>query len=353
MPGEKTEKATPKRREEERKKGNIFQSKDIVTIFSLLIMFYSLQLLLPGIAATIQAQIIDYIDLLATQETLIVSSLTPIFLNSALTFLVTALPLLLISMVTTVLFTAAQTKLLFSMKSMAFKPSRLNPLQGLKKMVSMRGLVELVKSMTKISVLGLIIYLQLIKRISLLPRLTDLSLQESVKFMGDTIMAIVNNVAAIFLVVAVLDYVYQWWDYEKNLRMSKQDIKEEYKQMEGDPQVKGKIKDMQRQRARNRMMQSVPSADVVIRNPTHFAVAISYDPKENRAPIVVAKGADLVALRIVTIAEENNIVITENKPLARGLYETVDIDMEIPDQFYQAVAEVLAFVYSLKQKDLN
>ena len=135
--------------------------------------------------------------------------------------------------------------------------------------------------------------------------------------------------------------------------MSKQEIKEEYKLTEGDPQVKGKIREKQQAQARQRMMQQVPSADVVIRNPTHFAVAIRYEPERNNAPVVVAKGMDSLALRIVAVAEENGVFITENKPLARGLYETVDLDHEIPDKFYQPVAEVLAFVYSLKKKDLN
>ena len=156
-----------------------------------------------------------------------------------------------------------------------------------------------------------------------------------------------------FVVLAIFDYVYQWWDYEKNLRMSKQEIKEEYKQSEGDPHVKGQIKERQQQMSRKRMMQSVPEADVVIRNPTHYAVAIQYDADQHSAPVVVAKGADALALRIVQIAEEAGVHVMENKPLARGLYETVDIDREIPEKFYQAVAEVLAFVYSLKKKDLR
>ena len=154
-----------------------------------------------------------------------------------------------------------------------------------------------------------------------------------------------------FVGLAIFDYVYQWWDYEKNLRMSHQELKEEYKQTEGDPQIKGKIRDRQQQMSRQRMMQKVPNADVVIRNPTHYAVAIQYDPEKNSAPVVVAKGADTLALRIVAVAEEHGVYVTENRPLARGLYESVDLDREIPEKFYKTVAEVLAFVYSLRKKE--
>lgn len=166
-------------------------------------------------------------------------------------------------------------------------------------------------------------------------------------------MAMVNSTVMIFVFLALADYLYQKWEYEKNLRMSKDEIKEEYKQTEGDPKIKGKIKEKQRQMAQRRMMQNVPNADVIIRNPTHYAVAIQYDPTKGQAPVVVAKGVDRVALRIVEIAEESGVMTIENKPLARGLYDTVDLEREIPEQFYQAVAEVLAFVYSLKKKDLK
>ena len=181
----------------------------------------------------------------------------------------------------------------------------------------------------------------------------DMEFGQAIATTADIIFSIVEVAAVIMAFVAAADYLYQWWDYEKNLRMSKQELKEEYKQTEGDPQIKGKIRERQQAQARQRMMQQVPSADVVIRNPTHFAVAIKYDPERNSAPIVVAKGMDSLALRIVAVAEENGVFITENKPLARGLYEAVELDQEIPDRFYQPIAELLAFVYSLKKKELK
>ena len=156
--------------------------------------------------------------------------------------------------------------------------------------------------------------------------------------------------AVAFTVLAFADYLYQWWDYERQLKMSKQEIKEEYKQLEGDPQVKGKIKEIQRRRAQQRMMQQVPGADVVIRNPTHFAVALRYKPERDDAPVVVAKGVDELAQRIAKVAEENGVAVVENVPLARALYAHADLDRQIPQEFYGPVAEVLVYVLKLDQQ---
>lgn len=354
MPGEeKTEKATPKRKQDERKKGNVFQSKDLVTVFSLVIMFYSLKLLGPFIIDTLEECFRAFCSQAATFTALGASDARKIGWDMAVLILKTAFPLLLISCLISVVITMAQTRMLVSFEAMKPKFSRMNPLSGIKKMISLRSVVELVKSLVKITALGLIIYLRFSSRLQEAPRLMDMEPIQALAFVGDFIINLVITTGAIFLFVAVGDYVYQWYDYEKNLRMSKQEIKEEYKQTEGDPQIKGKIKQKQREMAQRRMMQDVPSADVVIRNPTHFAVALGFDIDKNNAPIVLAKGADLLALRIVKLAEENDVVVMENKPLARGLYDAVDVGREIPEKFYGPVAEVLAFVYKLKKKDLN
>ena len=163
-------------------------------------------------------------------------------------------------------------------------------------------------------------------------------------------MSMIVKIGIAFIALAALDFMYQWWDYERNLRMSKQEIKEEYKQTEGDPQVKGKIKQIQRQRAQQRMMQQVPGADVVIRNPTHFAVALRYKPDQDAAPIVLAKGQDSLALRIVKVAEEHKIPTIENVPLARALYADAELDQEIPPELYNPVAEVLVYIFRLNEK---
>lgn len=292
-----------------------------------------------------------FFGLLISMPVITDAELNPIFIKSVTIFTMSAMPLLLISGFVAIIFTIVQTKMLVT--PMKFKMDRMNPIQGFKRMFSMRGLFELAKSLIKICVIAYIIYTKFEERILTLPRLIDMEPMQALSYTGEFVMDIVTTTAGIFVFLAVVDYFYQWWDYEKNLRMSKDEIKEEYKQTEGDPQVKGRIKEKQRQMARSRMMAAVPGADVIVRNPTHFAVAIKYSPDKSRAPMVVAKGADNVALRIVKIGEENGVTTVENKPLARALFEAVDIEQEIPEEFYQPVAEVLAFVYSLKKKDLK
>ena len=350
MAGEKTESATPKRKQDERKKGNIFLSREIISIATLLAIFMGLKVLFPHIMSVLINFIEKYFRMGATEDILSASDLNKFFFDGLLVFAMTAVPLLCINVLANIVITMGQTKMLFSSKAFAFKGNRLNPLSGLKKMVSIRGLVELIKSILKISILSTIIYTVLKDELFLLPRLFDMEPMQAMAYTGDIIMAIVIQSGAIFLFLGAADYIYQWWEYEKNLRMSKQEIKDEYKQMEGDPKVKAQIRAIQQQRARQRMMQSVPDADVVIRNPTHFAVAIKYDQTRHRAPIVVAKGADQVALRIIAIAEENNVYVTENRPLARALFETVEIDAEVPGEHYQAIAEILAFIYKVRKK---
>jgi flagellar biosynthesis protein FlhB len=350
VPGEKTEKATPKRKEEERKKGNIFLSQEVVTVFTLIATFYTVKIMMPYMISTIEASISHFINLAAVENSLTYGTLSECFITMLIIFAKCALIPLLVCCLIAVVATMGQTKMLFSTKTLAFKADRINPIQGFKKMFSIRSVVEIFKSILKIGVLIYVIYTILKKEMNLLPRMIDMSFTEVASKTGSIIMEIVIKAGAVFILLAGADFIYQWWQYEKNLRMSKQEIKDEYKQTEGDPQIKNRIRSLQMQRAKQRMMQKVPDADVVIRNPTHFAVAIKYDQKLNRAPLVVAKGADNLALMIVKVAEENGVYVTENRPLARALYESVDLDREVPEQFYRAIAEVLAFVYNLKKK---
>lgn len=353
MAGEKTEKATPKRKQDERKKGNVFLSKEVVTVVSLLAAFYSFKALSPLFLDTLETLVQKYLTLGATQLEITAKDLRVFFVDGCLAYAKAALPLLLVCTLSNILATMAQTKMLFSAKAFAFKGERLNPLSGLKKMFSMRAVVELIKSLLKISVLLYIVYSVLKDELLMLPRLADMSAMQAMVVTGNLIMKIALQTGLIFLFLAAGDYLYQWWEYEKNLRMSKQEIKDEYKQLEGDPQIKGRQRSLQQQRSRRRMMQNVPKADVVIRNPTHYAIAIQYDQTKHRAPVVIAKGADAVALRIVAIADDAGVYITENKPLARALFDAVELDCEIPAEYYQPIAEVLAFVYSLKKKDMK
>lgn len=353
MASEKTEKATPKRRQDERKKGRIFQSQEIIIVLTLLASFWGLKLLGPTMLSALEHCMIDFFGQAGTVSVVGTPEAIQYFMRAGTTFLWAAMPMLLLCSSVSVVGTIAQTRGLFSMESVSPKFNRLNPIEGFKRLFSLRGLIELLKSLAKITVLGSIIWMVFEEQFWNFPRMMDMEFGQAIATTADIIFSIVEVAAIIMAFVAAADYLYQWWDYEKNLRMSKQELKEEYKQTEGDPQIKGKIRERQQAQARQRMMQQVPSADVVIRNPTHFAVAIKYDPERNSAPIVVAKGMDSLALRIVAVAEENGVFITENKPLARGLYEAVELDQEIPDRFYQPIAELLAFVYSLKKKELK
>ncbi len=353
MAGEKTEKATPKRKQDERKKGNVFLSQEVITIFTLLATFYSLKLMMPAAMRTLEESIKYFSTLASSTSELTYGELGKIFINLLIVFAkVAAIPLLVCGMVA-IIATMFQTKMLFSAKAFSFKAERINPMKGLKKIFSMRGFVELLKSLIKISIILYVIYSVIKGELFLMPQMMHMTFGQSLTKTGSIIMSIVTKAGIAFIFVAGADYLYQWWQYEKNLRMSKQEIKDEYKQTEGDPQIKGHIRSMQQQRAKRRMMQSVPTADVVIKNPTHYAIAIKYDQEKNKAPRVIAKGIDSLALRIIAVAEENDVHVVENKPLARALFESVDLDREIPERFYKAVAEVLAFVYSLKKKELK
>ncbi len=348
---EKTEKATPKRRRDERKKGHIFQSQDIVAVASLLVLFNGLRLLAPFMYRNIKRCIGLYFSYAASLYPVTGTNLGDKLVKGMALFLETILPIAGLSILAAVAATAAQTRMLFSMEAIKFKASKMNPIQGLKRLFSLRSMVDLLKALIKVSVLTWIIYDVLKNRLHEFARLMDGTVAGALSFLGSTLVSMVNTVGAIFIFIAVFDYLFQWWEYEKDMRMSKQDVKEEYKQTEGDPQIKGMIRQKQRAMASKRMMQKVPEADVIVRNPTHYAVALSYHPDEDRAPRVVAKGADRVALRIIEIGEANGVTIMENRPLARGLYENVELDMEIPEEFYQTVAGILAFVYNLKKKD--
>lgn len=351
MAGEKTEKATPKKRRDERKKGNVFLSRDAVTAVSLIASFYGLKVFAPTIFTSTQNLIKSYISLAGTKETFTASDISITFVDLGWEFIKCAMPLVLVSVLVAVIVTMAQTRMLFTMKSAAPKFNRINPLNGIKKMFSVRAIVELIKSLFKIIILLYIVYTVLIDEVTTLPALIDMNPLSAISRTGEIIMDVVLKSGIAFVFLAAADYLYQWWDYEKNMKMSKQEIKDEYKQIEGNPQIKGRQRNLQQQRSRQRMMQNVPEADVVIRNPTHFAVALKFDRDKDRAPRVVAKGMDQLALRIVKVAEENDVYVTEDRPLARALYDAVDVGDEIPEEFYKAIAKVLAFVYNLKEKN--
>ena len=350
MAGEKTEKASPKKRKDERKKGNVFQSKDVVTVGVIAISFYILKIWMPYIYRFTSDSLFKYISLMETTIVLNDSFIVQMFKDIAIAIFGSVGVLMIAVITVTIILTGAQTKFLVSGDSIKFKFSKLNPLSGIKKMFSMRSAVELIKNLIKISILGYVIYSSISKKMYEVPRLMSMDLKAGLSFIITTIMSLVNSIIIAFVAISAFDFLYQWWEYEKNIKMSKQDLKEEYKQQEGDPQLKGKMKEKARAMSMTRMMQQVPQADVIIRNPTHFAIAIKYDINSDRAPVVLAKGQDNIAMKIIEKAMENNIDMVENKPLARALYENAEINREIPLEYYEPIAEVLAWVYKLKEK---
>ncbi|HCD46366.1 MAG TPA: flagellar biosynthesis protein FlhB [Lachnoclostridium sp.] len=345
----KTEKASPKKRRDERKKGHVAISKDVVMIASLLGTFVLLKMLFPFMYRTMRDYMIKYLSMAPGVENLSDYS-AGIFVDTAWAVLKAALPILLAGIVLAVLGTGVQTRFLFTKSNLAPKFSRLNPFQGIKNIISMKSLIELLKNLLKITILGTILF-QIIKGdLTPIARTIDMDLNDSAVYVLNAIMDMVFRVSLIFLAVAGFDFFYQRWDYERQIRMSKQDQKEEFKQTEGNPEIKGRIRSLQRERARSRMMQSVPEADVIIRNPTHFAVALRYDIEKDNAPVLVAKGQDELALRIVAIGEEHGVYVIENKPLARGIFAATQVGAEIPSEYYGMVAEILVYVYRMNNK---
>lgn len=350
MPGERTEKATPKRRRDERKKGNVLQSKDIVTVFTLIGGFYALKLTFMSSYSALKGCMLKYFSYMQNKAELSQDLIREMAFDSVLVAARIIAPLMACIVFLSIAATVFQTKPLFVLDSLKPKFNRLSPLQGFKKIFSVRSIVEVLKGIIKISILFYLLYDFIGKQIIELPKLFTLEIPAACGYMFQTVFNMALRIGVAFAVISVFDFFYQRWEYERQLKMSKQEIKEEYKQLEGDPQVKGKIKELQRKMAMSRMMQQVPDADVVIRNPTHFAVALHYDPEKHVAPILLAKGQDEMALRIVRVAEENEIFIVENKPLARAIYATTDLNQQLPPEFYGAVAEILVHVYRLNHK---
>ncbi|MDD3693103.1 MAG: flagellar biosynthesis protein FlhB [Oscillospiraceae bacterium] len=351
MAGERTEKATPKRRQDERKKGNVFQSRDICVALNLLVMFVALKCLGAYLYKYIQQTMVLFFKGAGNIKSLNYETVSKITTLAIGRTIVPALPLLLISGITYFLLSGFQTRFIFNTKRLAFKLERLNPLNGLKNFFSIRSYAQLIKSILIIVVVGLVIYSGIKDFSNTLLSYYSMPVAQTVYYVGNSVFNLFIKVCAVVVAIGILDYFYQWWHYEKSIRMTKQEIKEEYKMMEGDPVIKSELKNRQRKIATTRMMQRIPHADVVIANPQHYAVALKYDAYKNDAPVVIAKGRDYIALKIKEAAAEHGIRIEENPPLARALYKSVDIDCEIPPEFYQAVAEVLSYVYGVAEKD--
>ncbi|MBM3549447.1 MAG: flagellar biosynthesis protein FlhB [Alphaproteobacteria bacterium] len=271
------------------------------------------------------------------------------------TFLDVALPLaapLFILAVVGVLPTLVTTGWIFSPETIKPKPSKLNPMAGLKRMFSIQASVEMLKNLAKLAIIGSIIVWLMAPELNRVDQLIGLDMVDAMIELKDQVIKLLAAVVAIMLVLAAADIAYQRFTYFKNMRMTKQDVKDEYKQSEGDPLIKMKLRQIRMERSRARMMAAVPKATVVVTNPTHYAVALQYEPDTMPAPKLVAKGADLVAKRIRDLAMEHNVPIIENPPVARSLFATVELDEVIPPEHYKVVAEIISFVFKMKRKAL-
>ena len=353
MSGEKTEKATPKKRSDARKKGQVRQSTEVNTTFCCLVMFGLLIIIWPSFTERLKMIYREHLgvhSIIQASGGLSVNELMGILSRVMIDMLTALLPILGTAMIAGVAINLIQVGFLFTTQSLGMKLNRISPISGFKRMFSPKTLIDLFKSFLKIAFIGYIAYSDYRKLLDEFPGYIGRDIYGSFLRIMNTafIMALKMCLAMVFISLA--DFLYQWWKYEKDLRMSKQEIKDEYKMMEGDPAIKGKIRAKQRQMSAMRMMARVPEADVVITNPTHFAVALAYEDKVSSAPTVIAKGQDYIAHKIREVAVENDIQIVENPPLAQSLYAMCEVGDEIPEDLYQAVADILVFVYRQKGK---
>lgn len=352
--GEKTEPATSKKLKDARKEGKVAKSKELNSAFDLIVLFLCLKVFISyvgenllGVFSYVYGNMADFTMMNeAHMNSRVISSL---FFPVILQWLLTVLPFFAFGFLVTFLVSLIQVGWTVSTKPMQPKLSKFNPISGFKRIFSKDTLFELVKSILKVGIIIAIAYTSIRKEANSLFILLDLSLNQAVGLVGSLIIDVGFKISIVYLIVGFSDYAYQKWKFKDEMKMTKQEVKDEYKNTEGDPQIKGRQRSKMREVSQRRMMQDVPKADVVITNPTHYAVALKYDAQEKAAPYVVAKGEDYLAQRIKEAARENHIEIVENKPLARMLYSNVDVGAEIPPELYQAVAEILAVIFQKRQ----
>jgi flagellar biosynthetic protein FlhB len=344
---ERTEQATPKRREDARKKGQVARSREVPSVLILLgalsVFFFGGSWMLGQTAGAME-RIFENLGTFRLQQASLPDFLAGVFE----TIFRILFPLLTAVVVAGLAANVLQVGFRMSPEALRPKLSKLDPLKGVRRLLSLQSLAEVVKSVLKIAVVGGVAFHLVRGELDRIPSLMRCPVADSLAFAGDAAIKIGFYTCLVLLLLALLDFAFQRWQHEKQLRMTKQEVKEEHKQREGDPQVKARIRRTQAEMARHRMMEAVPDADVVLTNPTRLAIALRFDAARMAAPCVVAKGAGFVADRIRSLAKEHNVPIVENKPLARTLFQSVDIGGAIPAELYRAVAEVLAYVYRVR-----
>lgn len=345
--GEKTEPATPKKLNETRENGQVAKSKELIMAISLLALFIIIKIYIGNMGEKL---ISTFKDFYSSFDVIVGDSSKgyPVGLacstvgNMFMSILNIVVPILLIAVVISVLGNMLQQSWKVTAKPMKPKLNKISPLSGFKRIFSVRQLLELLKSIAMMTIIGIVVYTTIMDKVGLLLSFYDITLYAALSTIGEIIIELGIKISMIFLIIGFIDLMYQKYKFKEDTKMTKQEVKDEYKNAEGDPQVKSQVRRRMMEVSRRRMMQQLPEADVVITNPTHFAVALKYEPDSGMAPVVIAKGADHLAFQIKDRARECNVAIVENKPLARILYHNVDIGMEIPPELYQAVAEILA-----------
>ncbi|HET9029308.1 MAG TPA: flagellar biosynthesis protein FlhB [Candidatus Aquilonibacter sp.] len=350
---EQTEKPTPKRREEARKKGQVARSQELAGSVIFLAVVLILHAFFTPMMDSLEGNMRGYFSRIGQASgDLTYHSVAPLFIQAGAGVAMVVAAVFVLAFVIGIVANVAQFGFLFTFKSITPSFSKLNPINGFKNLLSKRTFVQLGKQLLKLFAVAVILYMEISKNVSFFAEVGQSSPAAMVDMTMNLIYGIAWKFGLLLVVVGLLDYAYERWQLEDSLKMSKQEVKDEYRQSEGNPEAKGALKKRQREMSRRRMMQAVPRATVVVTNPTHFAVALEWDEMGMEAPVVIAKGADLIAKRIRDLAREHNIPIMENPPLARTLYDKVELDQAIPPNLYAAVAQVIAFVYKLKRKTI-
>ena len=353
--GEKTEEPTAKKLSDARNEGQVAKGKDLTSAVMLLVLFMVLRFTVgnmgEGFIECFNKNYTQIGDLFtSTHGEYNMQYTIALIQSAALDMLKLLIPFFGIGFIIAIVIELAQVKWKPTSKPLQPKLSKFNPINGIKRMFSVRTLVSLIKQIVILVVIFIVVYNKLKSRMSDIYMLYDIPLISAIMLLGDIIFDIGTVICVIYTIIGIADYVFEKRKFRKDMMMTKQEVKDEWKNTEGNPEVKNKIRQKMSEASRRRMMQAVPEADVVITNPTRFAVALKYEQNKGKAPVVIAKGEDYLAAKIKEAARENNIEIVENKPLARMLYYNVELDEEIPPELYQAVAEVLAFVYNIKNK---
>jgi flagellar biosynthetic protein FlhB len=346
---QKTEEPTQRKLDDARQRGQVASSREVNNWFILLAATVLVMVILPGMMRDIASIVVRFVEqphLIRVEASSFAVQMEEVLIGISRAVAV-AVGLLVVASITS---GVSQNGFLLAPESIQPKLEKISLSKGLKRMFSMRSLMEFTKSILKLAIVTSVAIVLLVPEFEGIESKVGLEANFLLDNLYALVLRLLVGVLAVMTVVALIDYLYQRFEFMKQMRMTKQELKDEYKQTEGDPMVKSRLRQIRMERARRRMMAAVPDADVVITNPTHFAVALKYDADEMEAPQLVAKGADNLAHRMRELAEENDVPVVENPPLARALYSGVEIDQEVPPEHYKAVAEIIGYVFGLKGK---